>query len=83
MFFYTIISFFLQLFNNLAGSLLNFNIPRFNWDWTGDFFSVMNIVFFLVPVYDLFPLISMIVLVGIIRIAIALLKFIFDAIPTY
>ena len=83
MFVYAVLAFFLQLLNNLAGSILNFQIPQFQWDWTADFFAVMNVVFFIVPVYDLFPLISLIVLIGIIRICIAFLKFLFDAIPTY
>lgn len=53
------------------------------WGWADTFFDYMQVVFYLVPVYDLWPLMALIFTLALIRIVIAVLKFLFDAIPLY
>lgn len=80
---YRLVKFMLGLIMPVMEPLFSLGDIVFIWDWVPDFLNDIRIVFYLVPVYDLIPLIRMIILIGVLRILVALVRFIFDAIPLY
>lgn len=80
---YRLVKFMLGLIMPVMEPLFSLGDIVFLWDWVPDFLNDIRIVFYLVPVYDLIPLIHMIIMISVLRILVALVRFIFDAIPLY
>ncbi len=83
MFIYQIAKFFISLVMPFYKPILDLGEFVILWDWIPEFLDSIKICFYLLPVYDLIPLIRLVVLLGILRILIALVRFVFDAIPLY
>lgn len=80
---YGIIIFLLFLMSPLIGLLAQIPSLNIEWGWASTFFDFMEVVFFLIPVADLWPLLSLIFMFTLFRIIVSVLKFFFDAIPLY
>lgn len=80
---YGIICFLLLLMSPLLALLAQVGTLSLEWGWTTSFFDIMEVVFFLIPVGDLWPLLSLIYMLTLVRIIFAVLKFFFNAIPLY
>ena len=60
-----------------------FEAPNFILDYLDDFSEYIKVVLYVLPISQLLPLIITIVAIGVGRILIAAIKFIFDAIPLW
>ena len=80
---YKILKFLLSLAMPVMSPLFALADITFEWGWVSSLINSLQIVFYIIPFYDLFPLIRLIILLGVIRIFVSLAKLIFDAIPMY
>ena len=67
----------------VIGAIVAFWPITLEWGWTVNFFEYMDIVFYLVPVGDLWPLFYLIFILAILRFGIALVKSLLDFIPFF
>lgn len=67
----------------VIGAIVAFWPITLEWGWTVNFFEYMDLVFYLVPVGDLWPLFYLIFILAILRFGIALVKSLLDFIPFF
>ena len=72
---------FFAPFVALIGNAVSHFAFNMQWGWSVTFFEIMDVVFFLFPMYDLWPLLVMIIAIGVVRFLIALLRTVLDIIP--
>lgn len=65
----------------LLGSIVGHFAFTMEWGWTTTFFEILDVVFFLIPVYDLWPLLVLVFTLGVFRFLVALLRTVMDIIP--
>ena len=65
---YRLCKFLLGLIMPVMEPLWSLGDIVFLWDWVPEFLDSIRIVFYLVPVYDLIPLIRLIILVSVLLI---------------
>lgn len=80
---YAILKILLRFGSAITNWIGGFGAPQVNFSWVDDFINSIDIAFYLFPLYALEPLLIVIIVFTVLRIGIAIAKFLFDAIPLY
>lgn len=78
---FSILKFLLSIVSAITNWIGSFGVPSFNFTWVDDLIDSIDIVFYIFPLYGLEPILILVIFFSIIRVVIAVAKFLFDAIP--